>query len=154
VNGAQDSDLGARLQAVLGRLARQLRRESPSEVGPGALSAMSTLSREGPMRPSDLAAREGVRPPTMTRILAVLEDSGHVVRTVDPADRRASLVTLTPVGRSALVQTRRARVGQLARHLAELSGDQRRTLAEALPALEALAGIEPATQAAAPGADQ
>ncbi len=136
------ADLTARLQRVLGRLARVLRREAPSALGPGSLSALSTLAAEGPLRPSDLAAREGVRPPTMTRMLTVLEEGGYVIRTVDPADRRASLLAITELGEQTVLGIRNARAGQLARHLAELSGDQLRLLAKALPVLEALAGTQ------------
>lgn len=133
------TELTTRLQRALGRLSRLLRREAPSALGPGALAALSTLSAEGPMRPTDLAAREGVRPPTLTRMLTSLEEGGYVERTSDPADRRASLIAVTPLGRQTLLDIRIARAGHLARHLAELSPAQRRTIANALPALEALA---------------
>jgi DNA-binding MarR family transcriptional regulator len=136
------ADITVRLQRVLGRLARVLRREAPSALGPGALSVLSTLASEGALRPTDLAAREGVRPPTMTRMLTGLEEGGYVARTVDPGDRRASLIELTPLGSETLVGTRTARAGQLARHIEALSPKQRRTLAEALPVLETLAGLE------------
>lgn len=133
------TELTARLQRVLARLARLLRREAPSALGPGALSALSTLLAEGPMRPTDLAAREGVRPPTLTRMLTSLEEGGYVERANDPADRRASLIAVTPLGRQTVHDTRIARANHLARHLAELSPAQRRAIAAAIPALEALA---------------
>lgn len=132
------TELTARLQRVLARLGRLLRREVPSALGPGALSALSTLSAEGPMRPTDLAAREGVRPPTLTRMLTSLEEGGYVERTNDPADRRASLIAVTPLGRQTVQETQVARANHLARHLAELSPAQRRAIANAVPALEAL----------------
>jgi len=135
-------ELTARLQRVLGRLQRALRRGAPSALGPGALAALSTLSSEGAMRPTDLAAREGVRPPTLTRMLTVLEEGGYVARTVDPGDRRASLIEVTPLGSETLLGTRSARAGQLARHIDALTPRQRRTLAEAMPVLEALAGMD------------
>jgi DNA-binding MarR family transcriptional regulator len=139
VTEPEATELTARLQRVLARLGRLLRREAPSALGPGALSALSTLAAEGPMRPTDLAAREGVRPPTLTRMLTSLEEGGYVERANDPADRRASLIAVTPLGRKTLDDTRAARANQLARHLAELSPAQRRAIANALPALEALA---------------
>jgi DNA-binding MarR family transcriptional regulator len=135
-------EVTTRLQLVLGRLSRVLRRESPSSLGPGALSALHTLAAEGALRPSDLAAREGVRPPTMTRILTVLEDGGYVVRTPDPADGRANLVVITPGGTEEITGTRSARANRLAEHLATLDPEQRQLLTMALPVLEALAGIE------------
>lgn len=135
-------ELTARLQRALGRLGRLLRQEAPSALGPGALSALSTLMREGAMRPTDLAAREGVRPPTLTRILTALEEGGYVARTADPADRRASLIEPTPLGSETLLGARSARAGHLARHIEGLSARQRRALAEALPVLETLAGLD------------
>src|SRR5690606_17591294 len=110
------TELTARLHRAPGRLARMLRREVPSALGPGAMAALSTLVNEGPMRPTDLAAREGVRPPTLTRMLTVLEEGGYVERTGDPADRRASLVAPTPPGRQTVLDPRSARTGLLARH--------------------------------------
>jgi DNA-binding MarR family transcriptional regulator len=135
-------DLTTGLQVVLGRLSRTLRREAPSPLGPGALGVLHTLAAEGPLRAGDLAAREGVRPPTMTRILTVLEDGGYVVRTEDPTDRRASLVVITQAGSELLRGTRNARASRLAQLLATLDPAQRAKLAEALPVLEAIAGGE------------
>ena len=140
---AERADLTVRLQRALGRLARMLRREAPSALGPGTLSVLSTLSAEGPMRPRDLAAREGVRPPTLTRMLTILEEGGYAARAVDPADRRASLIEATPLGRQTLVSVRTERAGQLARHIEQLDDEQRRLLAQALPVLETLAQMEP-----------
>ncbi len=143
---AATDELSRRLQRVLGRLARILRREVPSALGPGSLSVLATLAVEGPLRPSDLAAREGVRPPTMTRMLTVLEDAGLVARTTDPADRRASLIEMTPSGGQTLLATRTARADQLARRIVRLGPEQRRALAEALPVLEELTGLESSTE--------
>ena len=140
---SEPGDLTERLHRVLGRLARMLRREAPSVVGQGAMSALHTLNADGPLRPGDLAAREGIRPPTLTRILAVLEDGGYVARTPDPVDRRASLVAVTELGTQTLLTTRSARAGHLARHLSELTEEQRLILAQALPVLETLASLEP-----------
>ena len=131
------SELSHRLQVSLARLARKLRREAPSALGPSSLSTLATLS-DGALRVGDLAAREGVRPPTMTKIVASLEEQGLIERLVDPADRRAGLVRLTAAGAEHVAGARSARASHLAAHLAELTPAQRRTIAAALPALEAL----------------
>ena len=135
------TDLTERLLRALGRLTRMLRREAPAVLGQGAMSALHTLNADGPLRPSELAAREGVRPPTLTRILTVLEDGGYVARTPDPADGRASLVAVTELGTRTLLETRSARSSELARHLAALNDEERRILAQALPVLETLAEV-------------
>jgi len=139
IEGIDDAELTQRLQPVLGRLNRMLRRAEPSVIGPGAMSALFTLFHEGPLRPSDLATREGVRPPTMTRIVAGLEEAGYVERTVDPADRRASLLAVTALGNELVLGTRAARQSYLARHMARLTPAERRALSAALPVLESLA---------------
>lgn len=139
IEGIDDAELTQRLQRVVGKLSRLLRRGEPSVIGPGAMSALSTLATEGPLRPSDLATREGVRPPTMTRIVTGLEEGGYVERTVDPADRRASLLAVTALGDDLVLGTRTARRSHLARHLARLTPAERRALAAALPVLETLA---------------
>ena len=132
------AELSNRLQVSLARLARKLRREAPSPLGPSSLSTLATLTADGALRVGDLAAREGVRPPTMTKIVASLEEQGLIERLVDPADRRAGLVRLTPAGAEHVAGARSARASQLAAHLAELTPAQRRAIAAALPALEAL----------------
>ena len=67
-------DEATRLYVSLGRVTRALRRAAAgSPVGHGALSALATLVTEGPMRLGELAAIEGVSPPSMTRIVSTLE---------------------------------------------------------------------------------
>src|SRR6185503_10469567 len=70
-----------RLYLALGRITRVLRREASSPIGHGALSALVTLSQQGPMRLGELAAQEGVAAPSMTRIVASLEQAALVRRT-------------------------------------------------------------------------
>src|SRR3954465_9785210 len=91
-------DVAARLYVAVGRLVRVLRRTGTAQVSPGAFSALGALSAAGPLRPGDLAGREGVAAPTMTRIVAGLEEAGYVRRAPDPQDGRAVLVDLTDAG--------------------------------------------------------
>jgi DNA-binding MarR family transcriptional regulator len=132
------AELSNRLQVSLARLSRMLRREMPSPLGQSSLSTLATLAAEGPLRVGDLAAREGVRPPTMTKIVGNLEEHRLVERLADPFDRRAGLIQLTTAGEEYVAGTCSARASQLAAHLAELTPAQRRAIAAALPALEAL----------------
>jgi DNA-binding MarR family transcriptional regulator len=55
----------------------------------------------GSMRPTSLAEVLNTGPSHVSKILRRLEDDGLVQRTVDPTDRRATLVSLTPSGESA-----------------------------------------------------
>lgn len=81
------------------------------------------LLRDEPATQRDLARRSGMQEQTMGRILRGMEENGQVVRERDAADRRRSVVTLTPVGRSALEAVRAAGGGEdLVRGLVETAG--------------------------------
>lgn len=136
---AMDTEVVARLSLALGRLTRVLRRDSPTGLGPGSVSAMVTVVRSGPIRLGDLAAREDVAPPTLTRIVANLEDCGFVLRSPDPADRRASLLTATPAAHDLVAGINGVRVQTLLRRLAALAEAEREQLLAAVPILEKLA---------------
>jgi DNA-binding MarR family transcriptional regulator len=130
----------ARLYLAVGRLTRLLRRvgTSSAELGHGAVSALFTLVRHRSMRLGDLAAREGVAPPTLSRIVASLVERGFVVRTPDPHDGRASLVTPTEEGERVVTGLYSTRLRELQRRLDRLTPEQVGLLVAALPALEAL----------------
>jgi DNA-binding MarR family transcriptional regulator len=131
----------ARLRLVLSRLSRRLR----SEVGilpPLPMSALATLAQHGRMRLGELAAREGVSPPVMSRGLAVLDAHQAVVRDPDPTDARSQLVSLSAEGERLLAAAGAAHAEAFGRRMAKLDARQRKALADALPALEALLGDE------------
>ena len=90
------------------RLARRLRQQAEHDVTPSMLSALSTIERLGPLTLGRLAELERVRPPTVTRIVARLEEDELVARTVDESDHRVARVRLTRRGK-ALVQNARNR---------------------------------------------
>ncbi|HET6792794.1 MAG TPA: MarR family transcriptional regulator [Acidimicrobiales bacterium] len=135
---AVDADAVARLRLVLLRLARRLRRHAESGITPSQLSVLSSVGAHGPMSLADLAAHEGVQPPSVTRMVSALEEAGLVRRTGSPDDRRTVLVQLSPEGRRALDAVRRRRDAWLAAHLARLEDDERARLEAALPVLERL----------------
>jgi DNA-binding MarR family transcriptional regulator len=97
-----------------------------------------TIERHGPLTPSELAARERVQRPTVTRVLARLEDSGLVTRAADPADRRSSLVSLSPAGAALLAESRTRKDAFLAARLERLDAGDRATLERAAELLERL----------------
>lgn len=136
--GPATEELGAAMRLVVGRLARQLRRRAVGGLTASQYSALATVDRLGSVRPSELAEREGVSAPTLSRILAGLEGHGYVRRAADRADRRSSLITLSPAGRRALAAIRRERTALLARGLDDLTTAERDAIAAALPALERL----------------
>jgi DNA-binding MarR family transcriptional regulator len=122
------------------RLARRLRQERGDHgLGLGQLSVLATLHREGPRTPGELASAEGVRPPSMTKTLAVLAEGGYITRTPDPVDRRQVVIDLTDAAHRLLHEDRRRRDEWLSARLRALSPDERAAVAAALPVLEVLA---------------
>jgi DNA-binding MarR family transcriptional regulator len=133
-----DAELAGRLRLALGLLVRRLRQRDPGHLSPAQLSALVTVETSGPMRSGDLAARENVAAPTITRLIGAMEDAGLVTRGPDPSDARGSLVALAPGGVVALAAVRAERTNELSRRLGALPPEQRAALVAALPALEAL----------------
>jgi DNA-binding MarR family transcriptional regulator len=131
-----DRELASRLRLVITRLARRLRQEADADVTPSQISALATIERQGPVTLSELAAVERVQPPSMTRIVAALDDAGLVTRTVDPTDRRVARVTTTATGRRVLARTRTRKNAYLAARMRSLSADELATLERAALILE------------------
>ena len=131
-NDKRDPDVALIARAVM-RLARRLRVEaSESAVSGAALGLLATLHREGPMSGVALADAEGLKPQSLTRLLAALEAGHMIARVPDPADRRSLVISLTDTGRKGLGQAMRERRRWLAEALRDrLDTDQRAVMAEA-----------------------
>ncbi|MBI5736747.1 MAG: MarR family transcriptional regulator [Mycolicibacterium neoaurum] len=124
-----DARLPSDLSLAVVRLARQLRFRRPdSPVSLTQLSALATVAKEGPMTPGALAARERVRPPSMTRVIASLVDLGFVDRTAHPDDGRQVLVSVSAAGTDLIEAERRASREWLTQRLAQLTAGERATL--------------------------
>jgi DNA-binding MarR family transcriptional regulator len=130
--------LAARLRLVVGRLNRRIRIDGHESIPPLQLSALVTIEQHGPLRLSELARREAVTAPTMSRVLTALDDHGLVIRTPDPADARGVRIVLSEEGALRLNEVRSRRTALIARRLDRLDAEQRRLLHAAMPALEAL----------------
>jgi DNA-binding MarR family transcriptional regulator len=131
-------EMAAQIRLTNTRLHRALRRESHVDLTPSQMSALATINRLGPLTLGAVAEHEGVAPPSITKVLAVLEDDGYVTRAPDPADRRVSFVTATRKGVELIEESRRRKTAWLTDRLRELTGDERRRLADALGVLEEL----------------
>jgi DNA-binding MarR family transcriptional regulator len=134
---ATDFQLATRLRLAVGRLHRRIRLAS-NDVPPLQLSTLVSIEEHGPLRLGELAAREAVTAPTMTRVLAGLDERGLIVRTPDPEDARSVRVSLSEQGHAILEDVRSRRTALLDARLARLTDQQRAALVAALPALEAL----------------
>jgi DNA-binding MarR family transcriptional regulator len=104
-----------RLHSASIHLLRRVRKEDEaSGLSPARLSALSVVVFGGPLTLGQLAAAEQVRPPTMTRIVAALEQDGLVRRDPDPGDGRAVVISATVRGNRLLQRARRRRIENLA----------------------------------------
>jgi DNA-binding MarR family transcriptional regulator len=135
-----DSELPSQLRFGVNRLARVLRHHSNGDLSSSLVSVLATLDREGPKTLGELAAAERLTPPTITRIVAQLEERGLLERTTDVNDRRISHVAVTPQGSLLLVENRSRRNAYLAERIAQLTPEQQDVLRAAAPLLEQLAG--------------
>lgn len=140
------NDVPHRLFLSVGRLSRALRQAGAPGPGHGAISAMATIDRYGPLRLGDLAAKEGVAAATMSRIVASLVDAGYMSREPDPADRRAWIAALTEEGEQILGDVQSVRIRELCTRIERLSDERRAALEAALPALEALLDDDPTAE--------
>ena len=112
------------------RLLRYVRKEDVASGITGAqLSVLSVLVFGGPQTLGSLAAAEQVRPPTMSQMIAALEERGLAIRR--PLDRRSIEVSVTEKGRRLLDAGRRRRLARLTNALSDLKPDDLQCLARA-----------------------
>lgn len=134
------AELAAQLRPSLLRLTRIIRNQRVDmSVTLTQISAIGTLSKHGPMSAGELAACERVQPPSMTKVLASLEERGLVRREPHPTDRRQVIVGITDAGEALLDDERRSRDAWLTQRLGQLSSDERTLLRKVIPVLDKLA---------------
>ena len=134
------AELASLLRPALLRLTRLVRNQRvDTSVSLTQLSAMGTLYKHGPMSAGELAACERVQPPSMSKVLANLEERELVQRDQHPDDRRQVVLRITEQGEALLASERRARDAWLTRRVAALSGEERELLRRVVPILEKLA---------------
>lgn len=138
---ASITDVAAHLRLSITRAARRLRQEASGGLGPSLGAALATIDRFGPLTPSEVATREGIQRPSVTRMVARLEEQGLVAREADPDDRRSFRVHATDAGSAHLREVRSRKDAYLARRLAELTDEERAVLDRASLILERL--VEP-----------
>jgi DNA-binding MarR family transcriptional regulator len=137
------AQLAGRLRLAVTRLNRRLRQQGESGLSATAFSALATIARLGPIPLGELAAVEGVKPPSITSTVAGLEAQGLVTREPDASDRRVTRVSVTPRGRLRLLRSRTRKTAYLAARLQALDQRQLQVLAEAAGILEQVLEREP-----------
>lgn len=125
------TDLATQVRVAVLRLSRRLRAERDTSVSEAQFSVLAAVCFHGSLTPGELAAHEQVRPPSMTRTIDGLEAAGLVERTRTSTDGRRVDVAPTAAGRAIVERTAERRNAWLEVRLAELTDDERATLADA-----------------------
>ena len=134
------AQLATQLRDAITRLNRRVRQTRPvGDLTATQLSALTSLELAGALTPRELADTERVQPPTMTKIVAKLEERRLVQRTPHPTDGRQVILATTESGRAVLAQFERARDEWLASRLAELTPEERDALRRAAEILQKVA---------------
>jgi len=137
-----DAGLASALRVSLARLNRRLRRQAAAHsLTPTQFATLAAVERHDGISPGELAELEKVQPPSMTRVIAGLEERGLVTRNPHPSDRRQVTVTVTEAARQLLKEERARKEAWLTRQLKELTPEERAILRQAAPILEKLSKI-------------
>lgn len=133
--GSELADLAVTLERTVSWVRRAVR---PVEWSAVALSTLDALERLGPLRVTELTARERITQPGMTGLVARLAAAGLVERHADPSDGRATLVSISDAGRDYMGELHRRRADAIAAHIRDLPIDHQHALLAAGAALTAL----------------
>ena len=137
-DGPSEAELGD----LLLRVARGLRQRgaavtAPWDLAPHHARALRVVARHGQVRPGRIAAHLRVAPRSVTDVVDALEKRGLVERAPDPADRRATVVTLTASGRRLVDRIDEARREDAHAFFARLSERDQAILRRVLTTLDA-----------------
>jgi len=134
------SALAGDLRIAIGRASRRIRAErGAAGLTDPQFTVLAWLTKDGPMSPGQLAERERIQPPSMTRTVNGLAELGLVAKAEHPTDGRQVVVSLTEAGVAEVRETRRRRDAWLAGRLATLTPDERTLLVDAAELLRRIA---------------
>ena len=139
--GSEHSALCLRLMQLFPRVIRGMRRwqdraaPMPSPLSPRHVAALEQL-REGPLTVGELASRLGLSLPTVSGVLADLDRAGLVDRHPDPADRRRTIVRVSPGQETLIGHWLDGAAEPLARVLDKLTTSEQEAFLKAMNLLE------------------
>lgn len=121
--------LGNHIGILLNEAARHIRVQVMQEmdalgVSPRWMGVLETLSTQGPVCQQEIGERLGVDRTSMVQLIDRMETAGLVVREVNPGNRRAYLLILTPKGKETLAAGSRIIEETQAQFLSPLSGTE------------------------------
>lgn len=129
------------LRTAVMRTSRRLRVEATGEIiTPGQYTVLAVLHGDGARTLRELADREHVQAPSMTRIVNALAEQGFVTRTQHPDDGRQVRIDITDAGREVLAEAREQRTAWLAQRVAGLSAEDRDILSRAARIMQEMSG--------------
>src|ERR1700744_1625131 len=134
-----DTELVARLRAVMPRLARVLNDTSTGEdLTPTQYSVLALVRGRGPLGLTELTELQGLNPTMLSRVVKVLDERGLIRRMPDPGDMRAARIMATPEGERVHDRVRAERTRVLSQTLHRLPPETVGALLTAVPYLESL----------------
>jgi DNA-binding MarR family transcriptional regulator len=141
---ADPTTLANRLRPALLRLNRELRREIHSlGVGGTQVSLLIQIQKEPGVGVNELAARERMSPPGMSKAIGRLETQGLVARRQSETDKRRFGLTVTDEGRRVLESVKRRRTAWLASRLRGLAPEELDAIDAAIEPLLKLLEVAP-----------
>ncbi|GAB3942571.1 MarR family winged helix-turn-helix transcriptional regulator [Corynebacterium tapiri] len=126
------------LLSATSRFVRSSQAAAGHHPGSATWRVLTTLDYYGPSRATDIARAECSSQPTVSRLLARLRDEDLIATEVDPTDRRAMLVTLTPAGKTLLNRNRQSLVDAVRSVSSSLEQDEIDALNKAVKTLNSL----------------
>ncbi len=135
-SATSDEELPTRLRFAVLRLARRLRQQADRDATPSMLSALSSIEYRAPVTLGELAEAERVTPPTMSKIVGRLEETGLVIRAKDKGDKRIQRLSLSKDGERFIERSRSRKNAYLARKLRALEPAEVAKLEEAVAVIE------------------
>src|SRR3954462_4719773 len=99
-----------------------------ADLSASAAFVLNRVCREGPIRLTALAAKEGVSQPSMTQLIQRLERLGLGTRVAGPDDGRAALIDITAHGQTLLDDRKRIRRERLTALMGTLTPEEESAL--------------------------
>lgn len=94
-------------------------------------------SFEGGVRQKTLTEELKINPSSVSELITKLQNDGYVKRTVDPDDKRATLITLTELGEARAAELQDERSDRLGKAFTNLTDDEKEQLIALLEKLTA-----------------
>ena len=92
---------------------------------------------EGGVRQKTLTEELRINPSSVSELISKLESDGYVKRTVDPTDKRATLITLTELGEARAAELADERAEKMGKAFARLTDEEKEQLIALLEKLTA-----------------